>query len=172
MDKAIGALISVLIVAIIFGLMLWGWRARSQRAGSIVMFSVASSPDAREYAVFYVATTRADNFLERVNLPGFAFRGYGTVVIDKDAVVCELLSGERLCIPAHQFRGSMRTTTVIDKVVEKDGLQTIVWETTTRSESVVELATHLRLVRPSDLGSFNESMQALRSIPTSSSHPQ
>lgn len=150
MDKVVGAIVTVVVIAGIFLLMYRGWRGKQRRDAEIVMPQVEMSQAQASIEVFYVATTLAENNLERVALAAFAYRGYGVLDIAVDGLCLTMSTGEHLALSRDLVSGLAVTTSVIDKVVEKDGLVSILWTGEYRDGRAVELATHIRIPRSSD----------------------
>lgn len=150
MDKVIGGAIALAIIVIALTAMYFAWRARSARAAKFVLPAIDAGEPSLVVDVFYVATTLGDNQLERVALPGLAYRGYGSVAVSELALGLTLKSADRLVIPRRSVTNVGVTTTVIDKVVEKDGIVSIRWNASTITGETTELATHLRLPRAAD----------------------
>lgn len=160
MDKVLGGFIALAIIVVALTAMFFAWRARSARAAQFVVPAGEPGDPSLVVDVFYVATTLADNHLERVALPGLAFRGYGTLEVSGETVALFLKGGDQLVVPRSAVRSVGVTTTVIDKVVEKDGLISMRWTAATVSGETAELATHIRLPR---IGERNDVLAALGS---------
>jgi len=158
-DKVLGGLIAAVVVVLALVLMYRGWRARARRDADIVVAKHDLGAMVRELSVFYVATTEAENHLERVALRGFAHRGYATLGIYQAGIAIVLPAEATLTIPAASIRQVSVTTHVIDKVVEKDGLVSLVWSASTASGVVRELATHVRFVQLADRAAFFETYE-------------
>jgi hypothetical protein len=149
-DKVLGGAIALGIIVVALTAMFFAWRARSARAARFVMPAGEPGEPSLVVEVFYVATTLGENHLERVSLPGLAYRGYGSVAVSQSAIALTLKSADRLIIPRETVTSVGVTTTVIDKVVEKDGILSIRWNAVTLTGETTELATHIRLPRSSD----------------------
>ena len=160
MDKVLGGVFALAIIVVTLTAMFFAWRARKARAVNFIVPAIDAGQPSLTVDVFYVATTVADNHLERVALPGLAFRGYGTLEIGDATVALFLKGGDQLVLPRSVVTGVSLTTTVIDKVVEKDGLISIRWTAATVPGDVTELATHIRLPR---IGARNDVLAALGS---------
>lgn len=90
---------------------------------------------------FYVATTFANNSLERINAYGLGFRGKCQVLIFSEGVLI-LRDGEvPLAIDRADIFNVGSTQAVIDKAVESGGIISVDWN---HDES--QLSTHLRIV--------------------------
>ena len=150
MDKVLGGVIALAIIVVALTAMFFAWRARSARAATFVMPANEPGEPSLIVDVFYVATTLGENHLERVALPGLAYRGYGAVAVSASTIALTLKSADRLVIPLGNVTSVGVTTTVIDKVVEKDGMVSIRWKASTVTGETTELATHIRLPRAAD----------------------
>ncbi|MEY4434004.1 MAG: hypothetical protein RIR16_44 [Actinomycetota bacterium] len=90
-----------------------------------------------EVRCLYVATTKSSNHLDRITAHGLAFRGNAELrIFDNGLLITR--DGERpIAIPSDKILDVKRSTAVIDKGVETDGLLTIDFES--------ELSVHLRV---------------------------
>lgn len=150
MDKVLGGAIAIAIIVVALTAMFFAWRARSARAAKFVLPVGEPGEPSLVVDVFYVATTLGENHLERVSLPGLAYRGYGALSVSESAIALTLKSSERLVIPRESVTKVGVSTTVIDKVVEKDGIVSIRWNARIVTGESTELATHIRLPRATD----------------------
>jgi hypothetical protein len=149
MGKQIMAIISLSIFFSLAGLALRAWRKRA--AEQSIEFSAPL--EALEYfgellvqaKALYVATTRADNHLERINAYGLGARGICQVLIFTEGMLIvrngeRPLAIDRDCLSAVEF-----TQVAIDKAVESEGLVSVSW-----NQEGAMLATQLRVVDASD----------------------
>ncbi|HZW41983.1 MAG TPA: hypothetical protein VFE99_06755, partial [Agromyces sp.] len=76
MDRWIGVLVAVIIVAVVAWLMLRSWKRRTVRDETLSSYPVPAALGAPlfETEVLYVATTPAAEPLERLAVAGLAFR--------------------------------------------------------------------------------------------------
>lgn len=151
----------MLVIVIVFGvallaLMALGWRARQRRQSVIAAPETPPAERGDELDAFtgrYVATTLADQPLERVSVHGLGFRSVVTARVYATGVALER-SGERdVWIPRDSILGIGRATWTIDRVVEPDGLSVLSWDL---GGTAVETA--LRLDDPS---SFDAAFDAV-----------
>jgi hypothetical protein len=93
----------------------------------------------------YVATTFADRPLDRVSAHGLGYPGKARVYVDKTGIQISRTGEKCFQIESSSLLGVSRTSTVIDKAVEKDGLLSLRWKL---GES--ELESHLRFANASE----------------------
>jgi hypothetical protein len=147
MEKYFMALIS-LAFFIFFGFAAArAWRKRS-RAQAIAIDEPLEALDffgevLEQSPAFYVATTYAENHLERISAYGLGARGNGQVLLFDEGVLI-VRTGERpLAIEKASLLGASSTQVAIDKAVEPKGILAVQWML-----GEVELATHLRIIDP------------------------
>jgi len=137
------SLITVALFVIAFSLFgAWrGWASRT-RAQQREIPSIPQALEQFGNLVFevpclYVATTKSSNHLDRITAHGLAFRGNAELrVFDNGLLITR--SGERpIAIASDNILDVKRSTAVIDKGVETDGLLTVDFEP--------ELSVHLRV---------------------------
>lgn len=122
--------VGLAFISTLFGLFVWAgvtWRKRSKaqdlnfEAPEFVEFSNAGS------RCFYAATTFAGRPLDRVTAHGLGFGGKASLDVTDDCIHV-FRSGERsFRINSSCLIDLSRTSGVIDKVVEKDGLLSVRW---------------------------------------------
>jgi len=130
MERILWGAVVILILVGIVALMWWGWRRRARRDRALPLpdtaLAEATEPE-ETIAGLYVSTTPRDQPLERLNIPGLAFRGRITVELHPGGVLLRV-SGERpVAIPAEHLLAPRTATTTIDRVVERDGLLVVPW---------------------------------------------
>ena len=132
MDKAlVSAIVVALIALAIFG-MVMSWRkrvARDRRFSVVLPGSTVTShtQSPAEFSGLYVATTLANDPLQRVTLPGLAFRADSHLLMSTEGVSIAPRGEKETFIPAAQIVQIHRSQVTIDKAVEKDGLTAISW---------------------------------------------
>jgi hypothetical protein len=132
-------LIAIAILILFIWLAARGWRKRvSSQSG------VLDKPDFTDFKSegsvgSYVATTFADRPLERVSAHGLGYPGNARVFVDKNGVQISRTGEKCFLISSSSLIGISRTSAVIDKAVEKDGLLSLRWKL---GDS--ELESHLR----------------------------
>ena len=144
-------------VAIILGILFFffvltairAWRARAakQEAGFTQPPMALDKPGAQlaKVKAFYVATTFADNHLERVRAYGLGIRGLAHAIVFEGGLQL-IRKGERPLALNRDAIDSVSTTQVtIDRATEAKGILTIDW-----SQDSTKFSTHLRVVDQSD----------------------
>lgn len=131
MDERVALLLLVLaFLLFLLLLMFLGFRRRQRRqAGLPRPDGVPAEVGARlfESDGLYVATTVADQPLERIAVGGLGFRARAAVVVFERGVVLGLAGEPDAFLPAARIDGVERSTYTIDRVVERGGLAKISW---------------------------------------------
>ena len=163
MDRVLPTIIVVAVLVLVLLLMLRGWRRRTRRdstAGGGYEAPATASGALAEAETFYVATTRSGEHLERLAIPGLAFRGRGRVTASVDGVTIAVKGESPVFVAAQALAAIGATNTAIDRVVEKDGLLRLSWITT----AGVAVDSFLRVVDPADrpqlIGAVNSILPA------------
>jgi cellobiose-specific phosphotransferase system component IIC len=145
MEKYVMAALSLLLFASFFLLAARAWQKRKQDQTA----KFAAPLEALEYfgeliaqsSGLYVATTYAENHLERISAYGLGARGVCQVLVFGEGVLI-VRNGERpLAIAKNALDHISANQVAIDKAVEANGLISITWNQNSSS-----LATHLRIV--------------------------
>jgi hypothetical protein len=163
----LGGVILLAVVAL-FVAMARTWRTRVGRQTDAV--PPVGVPDhlstpAGSWDGFTVATTRADQPLERITAGGLGFRGRGGVSVHETGVVLHLAGEADRWIAADLVRGADRATWAIDRVVEPGGLVRLRW-TATGAAGATDLDTYFRF--PEDDAA---ALVALQGLSTKHNHP-
>ena len=109
---------------------------------------------------FYVATTYAENHLERISAYGLGARGVCQILVFSEGVLI-VRNGERpLAIAKSALDDISANQVAIDKAVEAKGLISITW-----NQDSILLATHLRII---DLDKRSQIQDAIKSLLTDS----
>ena len=122
--------IVVAALVVFLALIALGWNSRKRRQRAIV---APQQPPAvlgavlGEFPGFYVATTIANDRLNRVAVHGLGFRAKSAVVIAEAGVVVPIAGQKDFFIPRGDISEVARATWTIDRVVETDGLTMIAW---------------------------------------------
>jgi hypothetical protein len=122
--------VGLAFVALLIGIFVWAgivWSNRS-KAQSINI----TSPEEIDFSTtgssgFYVATTFADRPLDRVSAHGLGFGGKATVEVLIDGINISRTGEKSFRIAKSSLVDIARTSVVIDKAVEKDGLLSLRW---------------------------------------------
>jgi hypothetical protein len=141
----LGGIILLAVVAL-FVAMARTWRTRSRMQGEAVppvRVPATIGPAAGSWDGQSVATTRADEPLERMTAGGLGFRGRGGLTVHADGVVLRLAGVDDRWIDAEHLRGADRATWAIDRVVEPGGLVRLRW-TATGAAGATDLDTYFR----------------------------
>lgn len=159
----------LLLVAALFVAMARTWRTRTRRqAGTVPPVPVPAGlgPAVGSWDGFTVATTRADQPLERITAGGLGFRGRGGVTVHDTGLVLHHAGTPDRWIAADAVRGADRATTAIDRVVEPGGLVRLRW-TATGAAGATDLDTYFRFPEGGEAA-----RSALQGLTTKHEHPQ
>jgi predicted transporter len=145
------------IVAVILGILFiffvitavraWKDRATKQEAdfSQPPMALTDAGSQLLKVKAFYVATTYADNHLERIRAYGLGIRGLAHVLVFEGGVQL-IRKGERpLAISKQSIELISTTQVTIDRVTESKGILTIDWV-----QDKTKFSTHLRVVDQND----------------------
>lgn len=139
------ALVALLAVALLAAMVL-AWRARKRRQ---VAFAVATSAPQSRGAVIetvsalYVATTRAGDPLDRLTIPGLAFRARAVVTVYETGVSIHPDGERETFIAKDALRAVGTSTWTIDRVVEPGGLVRLDW-TISSTDGPADVESYLR----------------------------
>ncbi|MET0726620.1 MAG: hypothetical protein ABWY36_09750 [Leifsonia sp.] len=148
-DYTVPAVIVIAILALLLLGMWLGWRRRTRRDRQVGAYPL---PDATAAPVvstetLYVATTKHEKPLERLNIAGLGFRARAGVRIGGDGIAIEIPGEAVSWIPRSALRGAGPATYAIDRVVERDGLVCLTW-TLAGSDDLAD--SYLRVTEPAD----------------------
>jgi hypothetical protein len=143
MQKYFVALISIAVLATLVSLAVRAWRRRAAQH-EVQLGEVARNLSGLE--IFstdgsYVATTFANDPLNRVMAHGLGARGSANLVVTTDGLLLERAGEQNLAIPKTSILSVGLLHGTIDRVVEPDGLVAITWNL-----GGTELQTSLRIV--------------------------
>lgn len=130
-ERLVPALVVLALLVIALVLMALGWRNRRRRQASLDVVPVPPAEVGDELArvdVLYVATTLAEQPLERVVIGGLGFRAKAQLRIARGGIVLDLAGNAPAFIPLADIRGVGLATWTIDKGVDQDGLVFVRWE--------------------------------------------
>jgi hypothetical protein len=131
-DKLLPTLAIAVVVVLVLLLAFAGWRRRVRRdapAGGGYPAPVELGPQTAAADVLYVATTKAGEQLERLALPGLAYRGKGALSVSSDGISIRVAGEPPVFVPAAALTGVGSASFTIDRVVERDGLLRFGWTT-------------------------------------------
>ncbi|GAA4668804.1 PH-like domain-containing protein [Frondihabitans cladoniiphilus] len=130
-DWLIGAGFLALVV-VVYLFMRAGWKARGRRQAGVSRPPVAPGDDVLgpatlEKRVFYVATSKNGDPLDRIVVGGLGFRGRATVSVHPTGIRLAIAGNDPILIEPAALREVGRATWTIDRVVETDGLVLVGW---------------------------------------------
>ncbi len=163
MDRLLPTLIIALVILGVFALMLHGWASRRRRQSGLAR--PVPAPEALGSASlvvdgWYVATTVADEPLERIAVHGLGFRARATASVHPEGLVLTVRGQSPMLIEPSALRGAGRATWAIDRVVERDGLVLVGWML-----GVSPVDSYLRIPEPADAAALVAALQALTPAP-------
>lgn len=165
-DRLVPGIAVIVVLILLLALMFFAWRRRKNRDADLVSALAALpavvTPRRADDAILYVATTRADEPLERVALAGLGIRARAQLTVADEGLVLAPHGEHPQFIPAVDLRGAGTATWTIDRVVESDGLIMIRWALGGR-----ELDSYVRVINSQEHTSLIEAITAL--VPTVSS---
>jgi hypothetical protein len=134
--------VGLAFAAVLLGVIAWAgvtWRIRSKAQDLEI-----ATPEYTEFSNvgtngYYIATTYAGQPLHRVSAHGLGFAGKAFLDVSEQGVRVHRIGERSFRIDSSSLLDLARTSGVIDKVVEKDGLLSLRWKL-----GVTELETHLR----------------------------
>lgn len=154
MDKWIGVLVAVAVVVVVAWLMVRSWRRRSARDESLSSYPVPTtlSVPVLETEVLYVATTPAAEPLERLAVPGLAFRGSARIEVLAEGVILRIAGESTTFIPADRLIEAGLASYAIDRGVEPEGLIALTWIPLERepAETGLRVDSYVRARYPGD----------------------
>ena len=129
MGEWIGAVVAIVIVAVVAWLMIRSWRRRTERDETISSYPMPSALAAAtlEAEVLYVATTPTGQPLERLAVQGLAFRGSGRIELSPGGLVLRIAGEPATYLPAERIVAAGEASYAIDRGVEPEGLVAITW---------------------------------------------
>jgi hypothetical protein len=148
-DKAAAGAIVLAVLLLLLGLMWLGWRNLKRRSAGIPAPQAIPATDATEVLRtpgMHVATTHSGRPLDRVVVPGLAFRANADVRVTAAGLELRLAGGAECFVPATALRRIDRASWTLDRAVERDGLVVITW---TLGDTPVD--TNLRVEDPAAL---------------------
>jgi len=129
-EKLVPVLVIAALLVIGFTFMALGWRNRRRRQSVLDVVPVPPDELGEELGrerVLYIATTLAEQPLERVVVGGLAYRAKGEVRVTRGGAVLDLAGAAPAFIPVADIRGVGLASWAIDKGVGEGGLVFIRW---------------------------------------------
>lgn len=147
---------AVIPLAVVGILMAVGWRALRRRQTDVAGLApvpTETAPPSFTEDLLYVATTRADQPLQRIAVKGLGFRARAVLSVTTDGLRLELAGGRPGFIPATALVGVGRATWTIDRAVSGDGLVFVRWTDATASDDLAgpALDSYVRSADPAAL---------------------
>src|SRR5690606_21185434 len=133
---------------ILLALMFFGWRRRQRsQAGIPRPHSLPDDLDAATLKAsgFYVATTVADQPLNRIAVAGLGYRARASVSVHANGLALAIPGQAPIFIPAADIRSVQKATWTIDRAVEQGGLILIRWVLGSEAADQREVDSYLRL---------------------------
>lgn len=164
MDKFFGAVIVIALIATALGLMFASWQRRRRRDIAIVTSGVSSAGTRLlEIECFYVSTTPTDEPLERLAIPGLAFRARATVGVSRDGIELEP-RGEFSTVISRDHLVQVRPAdATIDRSAGRGSLTAIDWI----ADNGLKLTSFLRIPSRLDRTLFVDTVNATFNSPNS-----
>jgi hypothetical protein len=136
------------------------WRARAEKQeADFTQPPMALGNVGRQLVkvrAFYVATTYADNHLERVRAYGLGIRGLAHAIVFEGGLQL-IRKGERpLAIERPAIESLSTNQVTIDRVTEAKGMLTIDW-----SQDSKKFSTHLRVVDQGDRAALISALETI-----------
>ncbi|MDO4241582.1 MAG: hypothetical protein Q4C71_03520 [Microbacteriaceae bacterium] len=124
----VNGIICAIIALLAFAGMWWGWRKRADRASRLGFNpqELAGELLAEFTRVYYVSTTEKGAPLQRVALPGLAYRGYAELAVYADGIAVAV-DGEQPVTLA-PIMGAGPVGYRVGKAVERQGLAGVLWQ--------------------------------------------
>ena len=157
-----------LYVAIIAGILFFffvltavrAWRARAAKQEADFSQPPLALGEAGQQLLkvraYYIATTFADNHLERIRAYGLGIRGLAHAMVFEGGLQL-IRKGERpLAINRSAIRSLSTNQVTIDRVTEAKGILTIDW-----SQDSSEFSTHLRVVDQDDRAKLISALESI-----------
>jgi hypothetical protein len=145
----------VIPLAVVGVLMVVGWRALRRRQTDVAgLWPVPSDPGAAVLTedLLYVATTRAEQPLQRIAVGGLGFRARAVLTVTSGGIVLDLAGAQPGFIPVAALQGVGRATWTIDRAISNDGLVFVRWSDANAAGSpAVSLDSYFRSADPAAL---------------------
>lgn len=130
MDRNVSTTIVIAVILLALIGMYFGWRGRTKRQKTLALPLPVPPSTGTELFVgeaLYVATTIANDPLNRVTVKGLGFRARATVTVTVSGVILSLNGERESFIPLADLLAVERATWTIDRVVEAGGLVLLAW---------------------------------------------
>lgn len=163
MDKTTSSTIVIAVLLLALVGMLIGWRRRQSSQAHL------AEPDAIPLKIgdsmlrveaLYLASTIADDELNRIAVSGLGFRARAVVTVSQAGIVLDLVGEREVFISRAKLRDIDRATFTIDRAVETDGLVRITW---LLGDTAID--SYLRLTNASESAALIQAVESI--LPTS-----
>jgi hypothetical protein len=153
-DKVIGTLIVLALIALALALMFASWQRRKRRDISIVASRGDGTLGARliEIACLYVATTPREEPLERLAIPGLRFRAKAFVSLTVAGIGIEPQGETPTFIAIEHVRCVRAADATIDRSAGRSSLTAVDW----KAANGMELTSFLRIPSRLDRTRFSD----------------
>lgn len=163
MDKLWPTVLIVVIVALLFIAMWVGWQHRARRDAALHV--PGTLPHAGRLLMtvqaLHVGSTHHDRPLDRVVVPGLAFRARAVVTISDTGITMTAPGESSVAIAAAALLGVGTATWTIDRSVEQNGLVLIAWRSGVEDAGAPVVDTYLRVADAQEQGRLVASIRAL-----------
>lgn len=130
MNRMTFLLIWTVLAAALFTFMVIAWRARKRRDSGLALPAIGLAGDI--IATFahagYVSTTPEGAPLERLAIPGLRYKGWANITVRADGIELAVTGERPVEIAADRVLGTDYAGGRIGKVVERDGLALLGWQ--------------------------------------------
>ncbi|MET4704570.1 hypothetical protein [Frigoribacterium sp. UYMn621] len=163
MDRTSSTAIVIAVIVLALAGMVIGWRGRQKRQAHLPRpDAVPADPGTELFTAeaFYVATTMADDELNRIAVAGLGFRARATVTVTDSGIILSRTGAAETFLAKAALRGIDRATYTIDRVVEKGGLVRLAW-----TLGATPVDSYLRLTDPADAAALIDIVTPLLPTP-------
>lgn len=136
-------LIGLALFAILAVLAFASWRKRISGQQATLPKPLEVPGSFAGFKCFYVATTFADNPLERIVAHGLAHRGIAHLRVSESGLEVSRTGEMSFLVPKEDLIQIGKSSAVIDRAVEKEGLVSISWRLGSKN-----VESHFRVVDP------------------------
>lgn len=148
MDKLPGLIITVVLAALVFTLIIRSWRRRLRRDATLLVSDPELVLDAPLWqgTVGYVASAPAEQPLDRLTPAGLAYRGDAELVIARNGLRLHVGGEVPVLIPAERVENVREAAWAIDRGVGPAGLVALRWHSRAdESGGAVAIDSYLRV---------------------------
>ena len=159
MTQEIAASMMIALAVVLLGLTWWGWRNRRARFSHLEGALVHTLPSSRsllDFSGLYVATTLADQPMNRVPVGPLSFRAKAAFSVHPEGLVLGAQGENPVMLSSPGGLQAGLATWTIDRVVEPEGLVMIRWRL---GDTAVD--SYLRIVE-SESASVIDTINSLR----------